>query len=129
MESVGTILTRVYTSRAQLPVEGATVAFLRREAGGKRELLAVRVTDRSGRTAPVEVSTPALSASEHPGTERPFAVCDIWAEAPGYELQAVDNVQVFPGTQTLQELELIPLPERAPAGTAQPPVDIPPQSL
>ena len=43
--------------------------------------------------------------------------------------EELDNVQVFPGTQTLQELELIPLPERAPAGTAQPPVDIPPQSL
>ena len=129
MESVGTILTRVYTSRAQLPVEGATVAFLRRDAGGKRTLLAVRVTDRSGRTAPVEVPTPALSASEAPGGGQPFAVCDIWAEAPGYELQAVDNVQIFPGTQTLQELELVPLPERAPAGTAQPPVDIPPQDL
>ena len=129
MESVGTILTRVYTSRAQLPVEGATVAFLRRDAGGKRTLLAVRVTDRSGRTAPVEVPTPALSASEAPGGGQPFAVCDIWAEAPGYELQAVDNVQIFPGTQTLQELELVPLPERAPAGTIQTPVDIPPQSL
>ena len=127
--SFGTILVRVYTARAQLPVEGATVAFLRRDEAGKRELLAVRVTDRSGRAAPVEISTPALSASERPGTDHPFAVCDIWAEAPGYELQAVDNVQIFPGTQTLQELELIPLPERAPAGTAQPPVDIPPQSL
>ena len=129
MESVGPMLTRVYTSRAQLPVEGATVAFLQRNGGGRRELLAVRVTDRSGRTAPVEVATPTSSASESPGTSRPFAVCDIWAEAPGYELQAVDNVQIFPGTQTLQELELIPLPERAPAGTSQPPVNIPPQSL
>ena len=128
MESFGTILTRVYTSRAQLPVEGATVAFTQR-SGGRHDLLAVRVTDRSGRAAPVEISTPALSASERPGTDHPFAVCDIWAEAPGYELQAVDNVQIFPGTQTLQELELIPLPERAPAGTAQPPVDIPPQDL
>ena len=128
METFGTILTRVYTSRAQLPVEGATVAFTQR-SGGRHDLLAVRVTDRSGRTAPVEVPTPSPAASESPGTDHPFAVCDIWAESPGFELQVVENVQIFPGTQTLQELELIPLPERAPAGTIQTPVDIPPQSL
>ena len=129
METFGTILTRVYTSKAQLPVEGATVAFTQRGGDGHHDLLAVRVTDRSGRTAPVQVPAPAPAASESPGTARPFAVCDIWAESPGFELQVVENVQIFPGTQTLQELELVPLPERAPAGTIQTPVDIPPQSL
>ena len=48
---------------------------------------------------------------------------------PGYELLVVENVQIFPGTQTLQELELIPLPEQTDALLPEHPVNIPPQSL
>ncbi|MFQ9917165.1 MAG: hypothetical protein ACLRWQ_13030 [Flavonifractor plautii] len=35
-------------------------------------------------------------------------------EVPGYEMLLVENVQVFPNTETLQELELIPLPGARP---------------
>lgn len=129
MDTFGTILTRVYTSRAQIPVSGATVAFTQRGTEGHHNLLAVRVTDENGRTAPVQVSTPDAAASESPGTADPFAVCDIWAESPGYELLVVENVQVFPGTETLQELELIPLPEQMSALLPEHPVNIPPQNL
>ena len=129
MESYGTILTRVYTSRAQIPVGGATVAFTQRGHEGRHILLAVRVTEANGRTAPVQVSTPNASASESPGTTDPFSVCDIWAESPGYELLVVENVQIFPGTQTIQELELIPLPENTATLLPESPVNIPSQNL
>lgn len=129
MAATGTILTRVFTSRAQLPVIGATVAFTQRGTEGRHALLALRVTDANGRTAPVRVGTPDPSASESPGTVEPFAVCDIWVEAPGYELLVVENVQIFPNTQTLQELELIPLPEQTPTLLPENPVNIPPQNL
>ena len=39
------------------------------------------------------------------------------------------NVQVFPNTETLQELELIPLPEQTSSSTRGEIVDIPPQDL
>lgn len=129
MDAVGTILTRVYTSQAQIPVVGATVAFTQRGREGRHTLLAVRVTDKNGRTAPVQVSTPDAGASESPGTSDPFAVCDIWAESPGYELLVVENVQIFPDTQTLQELELIPLPEQMTTLLPEHPVNIPSQTL
>ena len=121
MASIGTIVTRVYTSRAQLPVPGATVAVTQRAGGGRHTLLALRVT--------IRVATPEPSASESPGTESPFAVCDIWVEVPGYEMLLVENVQVFPNTETLQELELIPLPEQTSSSTRGEIVDIPPQDL
>ena len=105
------------------------MAFTQRGHEGRHTLLAVRVTDANGRTAPVQVSTPNASASESPGTTDPFAVCDIWAESPGYELLVVENVQIFPGTQTLQELELIPLPENTATLLPESPVNIPPQNL
>ena len=61
--------------------------------------------------------------------QSPFAVCDIWVEVPGYEMLLVENVQVFPNTETLQELELIPLPEQTSSSTRGEIVDIPPQDL
>lgn len=129
MAATGTILTRVFTSQAQIPVAGATVAFTQRGPEGHHTLLALRVTDANGRTAPVQVDTPDASASESPGTVTPFAVCDIWAESPGYELLVVENVQIFAGTQTLQELELIPLPEQSLTLLLETPVNVPPQNL
>ena len=129
MAATGTILTRVFTSQAQIPVAGATVAFTQRGPEGHHTLLALRVTDANGRTAPVQVDTPDASASESPGTITPFAVCDIWAESPGYELLVAENVQIFAGTQTLQELELIPLPEQSLTLLLETPVNVPPQNL
>ena len=129
MAATGTVLTRVFTSRAQIPVEGATVAFTQRGGEGRHALLALRVTDANGRTAPVRIGTPDPAASASPGTVDPFAVCDIWVESPGYELLVVENVQIFPDTQTLQELELIPLPEQTSGLLPEHPVVIPPQNL
>ena len=129
MESTGRLTVRVYVSQAQIPVAGATVAFTKRGTEGHHTLLALRVTDANGRIAPVQVDTPDASASESPGTVTPFAVCDIWAESPGYELLVVENVQIFAGTQTLQELELIPLPEQSLTLLPETPVNVPPQNL
>ena len=104
--------------------------------GGRRAAYAAGLTgDGRKRThrAPhptiYRVATPEPSASESPGTESPFAVCDIWVEVPGYEMLLVENVQVFPNTETLQELELIPLPEQTSSSTRGEIVDIPPQDL
>ena len=43
--------------------------------------------------------------------ERPYAVCDVWAEHPGYAMLLVEGVQIFDGVDTLQEMELSPLSE------------------
>ena len=129
MASYGTILTRVYTARAQIPGAGATVAFTQRRQDGRHSLLAVRTTDQNGRTAQVQVPTPDPAASEFPGTLAPFAVCDIWVEAPGYALLLVEDVQIFPDTQTLQLLPLVPLQEQEDNTLPETPVVIPPQNL
>ena len=129
MASYGTLLAQVFTSRAQIPIQGATVAATQRAAAGRHTLLAVRTTGSNGRIAPITLPTPDPAASESPGTAEPFAVCDLWAEAPGYELLYVENVQVFPGTETIQTLELIPLPEETHSTFPLEWVDIPAQDL
>ena len=65
----------------------------------------------------------------NPQGQSPPSPSDIWVEVPGYEMLLVENVQVFPNTETLQELELIPLPEQTSSSTRGEIVDIPPQDL
>ena len=45
MSSQGTIIARVFTSNARIPLRGAAVVFYRTDAGGVRELLGLRLTE------------------------------------------------------------------------------------
>lgn len=129
METQGTISIRAFTSRAQIPIQGATAAVTRPTGQGRHQLVALRVTDENGLTQPVALPAPALSQSDHPGGERPFSVCDIWVEHTGYRMLHVEGVQIFPGVETRQDAELLPLPEHPTAGDMTTVVDVTPQPL
>lgn len=108
----GKLVVRVYTSQAELPVEDATVVVTQKSPDGKYKLLSVQATDSSGTTQPIVIPTPLLGESTHPGAQiPPFAVCDVWAEHPGYAMMLVEGVQIFDGVETLQDIELEPLTE------------------
>lgn len=110
MRQSGKLGVRVFASRAQLPVEGATVAITQKTRNGKYRVLSLQETDRNGSIVPVVVSTPAVQESTQPnGQQIPFARCDIWVEHEGYEVMAIEDVQVFPGEVSLQQVELNPL--------------------
>jgi len=113
MQQAGKLIVRVFATRAQLPLEGATVVVTTRGENGKFDLVSLQKTDRSGLTAPITLQTPALSDSttENREERRPFALCDVWAEHPGYLVLRVEGVQVFPGIVTRQDMELLPLGE------------------
>jgi hypothetical protein len=114
MSENGRLTVRVYTSQAQIPVEGATVVVTQTEADGKYRLLSVQVTDDSGQTAPIVLPTPPAAESESPGaspTGQAFTLCDVWAEHPGFAMLVVEDVQIFPGVETEQNMVLSPLSE------------------
>lgn len=129
MSASGTIITRVYTSQAQIPIQGATVAFTQKTSEGRHTLLAVRVTDETGRTSPVSVETPALSIGTSPNAAVPFALCDLWVQSPGFEMLLTEDVQIFPNVQTILDVMLIPLSEQASPSTRGEFVQITPQGL
>ena len=111
-EEFGTLQIRVYTSRAQLPIEDATVVVTQISPTGKYHLLSVQITDREGRVQPLTIPAPPRWESTGPTQDMvPFSVCQVWAEHPGYTALRVDGVQIFSGEETDQDMELIPLAE------------------
>ena len=127
MADSGTLVTHVFTSRGELPVEDAAVSFVRRDGSGRQRLLAIRTSDQSGNTAPLTIVTPDAGLSLRPAKAIPFAVVDVWVERLGYQLLVIRDVQVFPGVESIQSLPLIPLPEFGERVTGT--VTIPPQDL
>ncbi len=115
MQATGTLSVQVYVSRAQIPLEGATVVVTAPGAGGKWTLLSIQNTNSSGLIRPVRIDAPAPGESTSPGglpgDGEPFALCSVWAEKPGYAMLQVSNVQIFPGVETMQAMELTPLPQ------------------
>ena len=74
--------------------------------------IAMRTTDRNGLITPIEIPVPdrALSLSPETG-ERPYTAVNLYARKRGYEQIEVEDLQVFAGTVTDQNLEMIPLSE------------------
>lgn len=111
MAENGYLAVRVYTSSAQLPIEGAIVTVTQPTANGSR-LLASRITDRSGTIEPVAIPAPNRSESLQSGAAEPFTQVDIIVDYPNYERIFVENAQIFSGVISQQNLELIPIGER-----------------
>ena len=109
MASTGYIQVRAFVSSAQLPLKDVAVTI----TDASRNAIAMRLTNRSGQfDIPVAIETPDISAGQQPNTGIfPYTLVNLSARLENYEQIDVDNLQVFPETQTLQELEMIPLSE------------------
>lgn len=108
LPSTGYIQVHTYTSYAQIPLQDVTVAV----SAADGTAIALRLTDRSGRIDPIPIPVPDREESLSPNPpERPFATVNITARLKDYEQIFVDDVQVFSGVTTDQDLELIPLSE------------------
>lgn len=113
MAEYGFITARVFTSRGQIPISGASVII---ESSDNSSVLGARITDDNGLTAPVRVETPAKAMSTQPGNELPFTSVNVRVSHPMYYTYYVRDAQVFEGQTSLQLAELIPIEEndRAP---------------
>ncbi len=110
LSSQGSVIARVYTSDAYIPLPDAPVIFSSTDADGNRNLLAIRTTNSSGLTSPVYVETPDIDQSLSPGLSlKPYATITIQASYPGFQSIQADGVQVFPGVETIQGLQLQPI--------------------
>ncbi len=114
MADYGYIMARVYTSRGEIPIKNASVIV---ESEDYSSILGARVTNENGKTSPIQIVTPEKSLSESSnGTsngEIPFTSVNIRISHPAYYTVLVKNAQVFPGQTTIQNAEMIPLPQRS----------------
>lgn len=126
MSATGYITVHAYTSYAQLPLKDVAVTVTASDGTA----IAARLTDRSGQIKPIEVPVPDRSASQSPNTgEIPFTVVNLYARLKGYEQIENENLQVFAGVTTNQNLEMIPLSELPGKWNQTEFFDTPPQDL
>ena len=92
--------------------------------------IAMRLTDRSGKIEPVPISVPDKASSQTPDTGIvPYTSVNIYARLENFEQIEAENVQVFPGTITNQNLEMIPLSELPSTWSKAEIFNTPPQNL
>jgi len=109
LSAAGYIQVHAYASYAQIPLKDVAVSVT--DASGAA--IALRLTNRSGiLDAPIEIQTPDVNSGQSPNTGIiPFAVVNLYARLKDYEAIEIENLQIFPGTTTVQNLEMIPLSE------------------
>ena len=91
----------------------------------------MRLTNRSGTLdSPIGVSVPDRSASQSPNTGvMPYTDVNLYARLENFETIEIENLQVFPGTLTVQDLAMIPLSELPESYNQREIFNIPPQNL
>ena len=127
MPATGYIQVHAYTSYAQIPLKDVAVSIT--DASGAA--IALRLTNRSGLLdAPIEIEVPDLSSSLSPNTGViPFTVVNLYARLENFEAIEIENLQIFPNTTTLQNLEMIPLSELPQSFNRLEIFNTPPQNL
>ena len=108
--STGTISARVFTSNAEIPIQNAGVGVTERTDTGNR-LVGYRFTDENGKTESITIETPEAELSRVPGNGTPYSIVDVKVVHPAYETIVIENVQIFPGVDTIQTAQMIPIGE------------------
>ena len=126
MPSTGYIQVRAYTSNAPSPLKNVAITVTSQDGTA----IAMRLTDRNGKITPIPIPVPDKSESQSPGpSERPYAVVNLDARLKDFEQTEAENLQVFAGTTTIQNLEMIPLSELPDQWDQMIIYDTPPQNL
>ena len=116
-----------YTSNARIPLQGAAISITATDGTA----IAMRLTNRSGTLdRPIEITVPDLSASQSPNSGViPFTDVNLYARLENFETIEIENLQVFPGTLTVQNLAMIPLAELPNSWNQAEIFNTPPQNL
>lgn len=126
LSATGYIQVHAYSSFAQLPLKDVAITVTATDGTA----IAMRLTDRSGRIVPVELTVPDLADSQTPNPpEIPFVSVNLLARLDRYEQIRVENLQVFADTTTIQDLEMIPLSELPGQWDQSEDFNTPPQNL
>ena len=126
MASTGYIQVSAYTSRARFPLENVAVMITHPDGSA----IAMRLTDKSGKIEPLPIAVPDRASSQTPDTGIvPYTSVNVYARLENFEQIEAENVQIFAGTITNQNLEMIPLSELPDKWSKGEIFNTPPQNL
>ena len=127
MSAKGYINVHAYTSYAQIPLKDVAISIT--DVSGAA--IALRLTNRNGELdEPIEIETPDAVTGQSPNTGIiPFAIVNLYARIQNYEAIEIENLQIFPGVITMQNLEMIPLSELPQSWNKLEAFPTPPQNL
>ena len=126
LPDTGYIQIHAYASNAQIPLQNVTITVSSQDG----TVIALRLTDRSGRIESIPIPVPRREDSLSPDPAQiPFAQVDLTARLKDYEQVFIRGLQVFPGVTTDQDIELIPLAELPSSRSQSETFDTPPQNL
>ena len=127
LSASGYIQVHAYTSNARIPLQGTAVTITGTDGTG----IAMRLTNRNGTLdTPVEITVPDQSASQTPNTGIvPYTSVNLYARLENFETIEIENLQVFAGTLTVQDLLMIPLSELPESWNRLEIFNTPPQNL
>lgn len=108
LPDTGYIQVYAFTSRARIPLKDVAVTVTATDGTA----IAMRITDRSGKIDPIPIPVPDLAESQTPNPgELPFARVNLYARLKDFVQIENEDLQVFSGTITDQNLEMIPVSE------------------
>ena len=93
-----------------LPISGAQV-YVSQIKDGKEKLLYSLITDENGNTPVVSLDAPDIELSESPGNITPFSLYNMRVLKDGFFRTTIKDVQVFAQRITIQNVDMVPLPE------------------
>ncbi|MFI3253481.1 MAG: hypothetical protein R3Y63_03965 [Eubacteriales bacterium] len=100
----GKIQIQVFTSRGKIPVSDATI--LVKEG---REVIALDISNTSGKSRIIEI--PVTRNQDPQGVSPPYTSLEVWVEHPDFISQMIEHVKVFPDTESILPVELLPYQE------------------
>ena len=126
MSATGYIRANAYESEARLPLKDVAITVTAPDGTA----IAMGLTDRNGGFSAVEIPVPDLADSQSPDPpEQPYALVNLYAHLRGYEQVEAENLQIFAGTVTNQDLMMVPLSELPNRWDQTVIFDTPPQNL
>lgn len=96
-----------YVTSYKIPINEANVYITNAD---DTFLIAIRDIDSSGETDEISIDTVDKSLSTEKGNDKPFKTVNVYVESEGYYDVLIRGVQIFSGELSLQEVQMIPLP-------------------
>lgn len=100
----GTLKIHLINQSTGAPIQGARIALS--YTGNPSQTLEEVSTDDSGNTEVLTLNTPPIEYSMEPNENQPYAEYTIRVEAPGYRDITISAIDVLPGEESLQDVEL-----------------------